>query len=222
MTGEFNTLRTMTVLRPSRLQAVLGRETLVVCGAARGMTSMVSYALHAMDYPLGDRLRDLNYEDEAFLDLLPETLRRQRDWRPRPGLKDLVAVRNSAHPRWGFKLPHAVFYAPILRRALRNPVFMVCIRNPLGTVASIRRRDPNKDLTFQQMYRRAVAYQAGLDWILRQPDLPAVLVDMDLARAQPGRFLNDLTEMLDLSGDLRAIKKQIRLGGYAKPAPQGD
>ncbi|MDU8911150.1 hypothetical protein [Aestuariicoccus sp. MJ-SS9] len=221
MTAAYDAHRTLFVLNPDRFAEVRGAETLVICGAARGMTSMVSYALHALNYPLGERLGPLNYEDREFLDCLPETLRLQSRWRPLRGLRRLVRARNAAYPRWGFKLPHAIFYAPVLRRRLRNPVFVVCVRNPLGTVSSISRREAKKAMSFDRMYRHATAYQRALSWLLRQADLPVVLINMDAAKANPGRFLNDLTELLALKGNLHRIKAELEQNGYSA-ADTGD
>ncbi len=56
MAEQTTFLDTMLLSNPERLRELCGRETLVVCGAPRGMTSLIAYTLYELGYFMGYEL----------------------------------------------------------------------------------------------------------------------------------------------------------------------
>lgn len=211
---------TITVVRPSLLERRRGSETLVVCGAARGLTSIVSFALVSLGYPMGDRLGPENHEDLEFQHLLVTSAVHRRPLRKLGGLPGLIERRNAAHPRWGFKVPLAVEYMPDLQAMLRDPVFVICLRSPTAIMRSIRSRPHDVAGDAVWLMKKGFAAYASVHEAAEKLSAPVILADMDAARRFPRVFMAEFTRALDLSGDLEAVAVQISRPGY-KSAPGG-
>lgn len=214
--GQSNLLqmRTMFVLNPEELNNRIGSETIVVCGAPRGGTSIVSYALFRLQYFLGDDLGRRNYEDREMLQAIPPKKVMKNKLARRPGYRSIVEKRNLQHSRWGFKLPRATDYVPELIDTLRNPVFIVCVRNQLSVVRSIFNREKSFDDKFVEAIQIARSYQKAMDCLLSRNDTPAIFIDIDTVKAKPGVFIQEFSELLRLTGDLNSIKNAINAPGY--------
>lgn len=215
MGNGYKILRTLSINNTDALAARVGTETLVVCGAPRGMTSLVAYSLYQMGYFLGDDLNPRNYEDNDVLNAMPPArwfYYRQIDKRPQ--FRDLVARRNQNHLRWGFKLPHATGHVPGLIRALRNPVFVVCVRNPVAVARSVANRERPFNGRLRTLHNIGISYLPALDTLLKSRTVPTVMINMDAVEHSPGIFLKELTGALELTGDLDAIKARIKVKGY--------
>ncbi|HSF64780.1 MAG TPA: hypothetical protein VLA78_10355 [Paracoccaceae bacterium] len=204
----------VTVLRPGLLADRRGRETLVVCGAARGLTSVVSYALVELGYPMGPVRGPHNHEDMEFQNVLVAASVRERSLRRMPGLPGLIARRNAANPRWGFKVPLAVEYMPELQGMLRDPVFVICLRSPAGVMRSIHARPHDVEGDVVWLMRKGFGAYAAVHAAAARLSAPILLADMDAARLAPRVFLDELCAALDLAGDLDALAARIARPGY--------
>ncbi len=197
------------------LAAVRGTETLVICGAPRGMTSVVSFALYELGYYLGDDLILKNYEDKEVLAAIPHRrLLAPGQLSGREQLLKLVEKRNKDHTRWGFKPPLALGHAAELDRMLRNPVFVVCVRNPLAVATSVHRREDCFSSEIDRPLEIGFTAVRELEDMLQLVSAPVVMVNMDAASQSPGVFLDELTTALGLSGDLKAIEQALATPGY--------
>jgi hypothetical protein len=205
----------MIVVRREALMHVLGGETLVICGPARGGTSIVAYALLCTGYFLGEDLGKENHEDQEILKSIADASAMER----------IIAERNHRFQRWGFKLPDAVHHIDWLARALRNPVFLIVFRNPVATTKSILKRDPvfGGGLGFRKL---ATAFAHGLNdmqlgvHVLRT-SAPAILLDVDAARGAPERLVRELADLFaPHAADrlIEAIAGEIGSASY-KPNP---
>lgn len=212
--GAPEQLDTMFLCNPAALRARIGGETLVVCGVARGATSVASYALHHLGYYLGDRLGSLNYEDQDFVHAIPGKSQLRKSLRDRVAFRDLVARRDAAHTRWGFKLPRALDYVPELADTLRAPVFLVCLRNPLSVARSMLEREELVKGGFPAALQAATAPFAAAAQLLARDDVPSVLVDMDRVTGRPAVFVAELAALFGLTGDIPAIADAIAQPGY--------
>jgi hypothetical protein len=214
--GQSNLLqmRTMFVLDPDELNKRIGSETIVVCGAPRGGTSIVSYALFRLQYFLGDDLGRRNYEDQEMLQAIPPKQLMKNELARRTAYRALVEKRNLQHSRWGFKLPRATDYVPELIDTLRNPVFIVCVRNQLSVARSIFNREKSFDDQFVKAIQVARSYQKAMDCLLSRNDTPAIFVDIDTVKTKPGVFIQEFAGLLRLTGDLTSIKHAISTPGY--------
>ncbi|SLN29314.1 hypothetical protein ROJ8625_01264 [Roseivivax jejudonensis] len=208
--------RVTLVVNPGLLAERLGRETLVCCGAARGMTSVVAYTLFDQGYFLGERLQHRNFEDVDMRRAIPPRDQMLRPLANRPDFTTLVAARNADYTRWGFKIPHAVEHVPELCRLLRDPVILLCVRNPVGTGKSIVQRSETETGGIDQIMHASLRWVPALQYLVGQADVPALICDMDIVRRRPFAFVRDLKEALDLEGDADAIAETIGTAGYKR------
>lgn len=210
--------QTVTLLRPGLLAERRGRETLIVCGAARGFTSIVSYALVELGYPMGTNRGPHNHEDLEFQHLLLVAAVRERSLRRIPSLPSLIARRNATYPRWGFKVPLAVDYMPDLERLTRDPVFVICLRSPAGVMQSIHSRPHDVKGDVVWLMRKGFGAYAAVHAAAERLSAPIILADMDAARHGPRVFLDEFCTALGLSGDLDRLAAQIARPGYKDTA----
>jgi hypothetical protein len=191
---------TLVLTRPEQIEAVRGRETLVVAGASRGGTSFIAYALLAAGYPLARSAKGaLNHEDSEVLQAFGDAR----------AFRKLIGERNAAAAQWGFKLPDAVYAWDWLAAELRDPVFVVAFRNPLAIARSKLSRGPYFAHTHEGFAR---ALQNGLDMLdagaeIARAGVPTILVDVDRAQAQPELFLRELFSVLGHAADEETVEE---------------
>ncbi|MFD2174128.1 hypothetical protein [Rhodobacter lacus] len=204
----------MFAINMERLKERIGKETLVVCGAARGATSVVAYLLYEMGYFIGKDLGPRNYEDRAFARVIPPRRFLGRTLARSAAFTDLVAARNRDHARWGFKAPLACEHISELSTVLRNPVFVICVRNPLGVARSVLTREKRFTGGVFDAIHISRAYMEAIKALQKLQNAPALLINMDAAVLTPKIFLAEFSEVLNLSGDFAALEKAIRKPGY--------
>ncbi len=173
---------------------------------------MVAFVLYRAGLHMGERLGARNYEDQDIRPYLPQR-GRLAPWHDHRQLRGLVRRRDAMHARWGFKLPHATRHIRLLTRELRNPVFLVCIRNPAAVARSIARRDPPPPWLSAGLGLAVEPVSAALK-VVACTDAPMLIIDTDEVVKRPGRFLDEAARLLNLQGDLRGIGQIIRERGY--------
>ncbi len=101
----------------------------VVVGLARGGTSSIAAALHALGIFMGDLARAPNYEDRKLINTIPHThplgLKR-RDWTE---FEATLRQYDSQHDWWGFKYPSLHTDLERVHRLLRNPRYIFIYRD---------------------------------------------------------------------------------------------
>ncbi|SFD64594.1 hypothetical protein [Roseivivax sediminis] len=213
---EFHLEQTMLVTNPGLLASVVGTETLVVGGPARGMTTVVSYSLYELGCFIGANLQMHNLEDLDMMRALPSRTLFKRPLHRRKAFRKLVEERNGSHTRWGFKLPRAAQYFHEMPDLLRNPVFVLCVRNPVAICRSVVKRDASVQGDINAAYRNAKLWVPAMDFLMESDTVPAIIIDMDEVRRDPRVFLEELTRTLQLSGDLDAISQKLSAPGYKR------
>ena len=220
--GAMNTLpgiksyKTIILHKPNRFFDMRDRATTVVCGSQRGNTSAVAYALYNMGFFLGEQIGSRNYEDIDILNLLPDpALKAKFD---EAEFSDMVAARNEKYERWGFKIPHASGYIPELAKILRDPVFVICFRNPAGVMRSIINRETSR-FRIEAMLRVA-ARPLEAARAVNVTSAPALLIDTDAVIRNPEVFVQEISELFQLEND-PAIVEGLSSPGY-KPSPPRD
>ncbi|HVT26455.1 MAG TPA: hypothetical protein VHE81_00410 [Lacipirellulaceae bacterium] len=185
------------------------KRTIVVLGAPRGGTSMVSATLRKLGVMMGDRLGH-QHEDPAFRREVP--------------LEEKLATvqkRNAEHDVWGWKLPGAVYYIRDLLPHLQNPHFVAVFRNPLSVSRSSADRsgDEVNDNAIKLLQVALNATQKVVD-VLKEIDAPAALVSFESVIQQPEAFARQLAAFVGVSDETliaeaagTAINKQL---GYKK------
>lgn len=118
---------TFAVVRPVSYDTP--NRTVVVLGAPRGGTSMVSGALAMLGVYMGDATGHQK-EDPRFREETPIETKRAA-----------IAANNNSHMIWGWKLPNTIYYYGQLHPHLVNPIFVSVYRNPYGVARSSARHD---------------------------------------------------------------------------------
>ena len=217
---SFELQRTIAINNTIELEKRVGKETLVVCGSPRGMTSVVAFSLYELGLFLGHHLGAKNYEDQDFLQAIPPKAYLKQNLTNRSDFNNLICSRNEKFQRWGFKLPRASEHVESLIDALRNPVFVVCVRNPMAVARSVSNREPhfNGDLT--KLFNIGTSYFQAIDVLLADNSVPSIFIDMDMVQRQPGVFLQEISAALKLKGNLKEIRDQISRQGYQESKPR--
>lgn len=206
---EYDVLETMVVHRPRLLAETIGSETTVICGTPRGNTSAVAYTFWQLDYFLGWHIGQKNHEDQEILDLLPEP---KSDFDPR-ALATTVASRNQQFQRWGFKVPRATEYIEELSGVLRNPVFVICFRNPVGVVRSTTHREEKRFRLDKLLAKTARSIDAAITAVTKTT-APVVLIDTERAFSKPRNFVAEISSLWRLDGDVDSISAALSKPGY--------
>ena len=207
-------------LNQDALDKCIGNETLVVTGAPRGMTSLVAFSLYECGYFLGESLGAKNFEDQDFVKNIRPLELSKKPLRDNGLLHDLIAKRNLEHQRWGFKLPHAGSRIGELKPLLRNPVFVICIRNPLSTAKSILKYESKRTFTASQLLEIGTRYYTSLFKIAENTDSPAILINMDSASRSPDSFLLELSAILSLPRPNNNLSRKLAIPGYKTATPR--
>lgn len=205
------------------------------------MTSVVAYVCHEAGYFLGDHLGGQNYEDKDLLKILPplELITRSPKNAPikahlkhlikihyygihwilkKRGLDSFIQARNAAHARWGFKIPHCGAYAKELCQDLRNPIFAVCVRNPIATCRSIAQREPNCSDTLRS-FKKILKPMQTIE-TLRRLNEPFIAIDMDAVKQDPVQFLHDFAGLMQFDIPQQRLAAALAQPGYKRATPR--
>jgi hypothetical protein len=199
----------------------------LVLGMSRTGTSVTARLLNLSGIELGEADRLLGpiegvndkgfYEHYPIMRLNTELLRRlggswkappelRPGWEDDPALDDLrerarefIAEDFADTPRWGFKDPRLSFTLPFWRPLLRDPVFVICHRNPLDVAASVGKRDGLALPDVLGLWTRTTA-----DAIVHTQGAPRLLIGYDEYFTAPDEALAALTGFIgrpELAGD---------------------
>ena len=184
-------------------------QTFVCFGTPRGGTSMVAGALHGLGIPMGEDL-PVNIEDPLF----------NPDGKGKLGpfieqMKETIRSRNQTLQTWGWKYPRAATYLSSLHPILRNPRYIVVLRDPVpGGLRSTKGGNSGLD------YVRAVL-RLALENIrtIETYKAPTLLVSYEKASQNPKVFLKELSEFsgMPLPQDLSPLLEFMTPGSYKAP-----
>ncbi|WP_417723942.1 hypothetical protein [Salipiger sp.] len=217
---DYEFKETFLLVNASKLDSILGNETLIVCGSSRGMTSVVSFALYELEYFIGNRLQSKNYEDLDFQEIFPDKQTFTKSLSERKPLLKLVRKRNADYDRWGFKLPRASDFADDFGKVFRNPICVLCVRNPVATARSITARNPNVRGGIGRVMMQSQKALRAIQSLTESSSMPSIIINMDEAQRHPELFLSEFSELLRLDGDLSGIAAQIEKRSYKSSAPR--
>lgn len=207
--------KTLIVHKPNRFAEIRDKATTVVCGSQRGNTSTVAYCLYNMGFFLGERIGSMNYEDVDILRIMPDPSQKSRF--NQAEFARFVNSRNDKYERWGFKIPHASGYVQELTEALRNVVFVVCFRNPVGIIRSIDNWEAHK-FPLENMIRIAARpLDAAIE--INKTNAPAIFIDTDEIIRRPEVFVRELSEVFQLDFD-PAVASSLASSGYKPSSPR--
>jgi hypothetical protein len=191
-------------------------KTVMVLGVERGGTSMVAGVLRALGVNMGDRV-GYNHEDARFLVDDTEVLQRR------------IRARNKQEDVWGFKIPKAVQFLGFFEQNLRNPYYVIVMRNLLAIADSWQQRGSGNivdtlDRTFDYYqriiehckntsrpvvmvnYERAVGSEAGKQETVREiAEFLGIPLDADLLDRALGMVTGDGAGYLNLPEHFLAV-----------------
>lgn len=171
--------------------AAEGPSTLIVTGVARSGTSMVSSVLSAAGVYMGEHVYDVVGEDAQVLAILQSGHHSM--------LKDLIKVRDAAHPVWGFKIPNLHAYmTPDQFKWFRNPRMIAIFRDPVAVAvrgALSEHIDAMEGLISTTHAITAVAEFAAMS------GCPTLLLSYEKAITAPDRMLESLLSFCGVDYD---------------------
>lgn len=180
------------------------QRTAVVFGHYRGGTSMVAGLLRVLGVPMGEKLEGGNNEDQDFQNA---SARR---------VIELIEQRNRGHDVWGWKYPGLFANAAHFYRRLRNPYFVVILRDVLacaqGEVWRGALRDPYAALKLKHAQQTQML--GFVDQAVRDR-LPVLVVSYERSLMNPSRLVDSLARFLGL-----APTSEVRRAAIATIQPE--
>lgn len=171
--------------------SAIGPRTLIVTGVARSGTSMVSSVLSAAGVYMGEHVYDVVGEDAQVLAILQSGHHSM--------LKDLIRVRDAAHPLWGFKIPNLHAYLTRDQFAwFRNPRMIAIFRDPVAVAVRSglsEHLDPINELISTTHAITAVAEFAAMS------GCPTLLLSYEKAIMAPERMLESVLSFCGIAQD---------------------
>lgn len=169
-------LRNSGMLVVREAQDVLAERTFIVIGVARGGTTMVATALHEMGVHMGDRLSAVHEDLEVCGPMEADDV---------AGLREVIARRDAAYPKWGFKRPGASSYIRKFESEFRNPNYLIVFRDILALTNRNRLSVGQDALAGICMAARQYVSLAELSAAL---DAPTLLISYEKALLDPAAF----------------------------------
>ena len=188
-------------------QPVGGPRTLIVTGAQRSGTTMVSALLQQAGIFIGSEINDIVYEDEEI-----DRILRSGDAN---SLRRLIAARNAVHSVWGFKLPSLWGDLPPGQLGwFTNPHVIVTFRDP---VAIAVRTAVSEYQDVMRAVREAVADQQEMLDYVDALSCPSLLLSYEKALMAPADSIDAIMRFcsIQVNDTLRA-----RLAAVVEPGRQ--
>ena len=173
--------------------------TVVVCGPARGGTTMIAKILLNLGVYLGENLTRHTHEDIEIFKALESG-----QWAV---FEEIVNQRNSQFSTWGWKRPQTVDLLPELASRLRKPFFILLFRDP----ASVAKRNmiTAGGNFFNSLVSASEAMIKGGQFA-RHSGLPCLLISYEKAIKNPERLVRQIVQFLHLSPSSNMLSEAIR------------
>ncbi len=185
---DMSSLRNSGFLELGTVSAPPSEQTIVVLGVARGGTSMVAQALHAIGVPMGKKLSAV-YEDMEICAPMEAG--------DRTSVREVILRKDEAHPKWGFKRPGAVKYVEQYLSELRNPCFVIVFRDVFAITN--RNRLSVKQPPLVGLKSAAQQYVELVEFCQRQT-VPMFLVSYEKALLDKVAFVHALAKFAGVDG----------------------
>lgn len=170
--------------------ALTSARTYIVMGVSRGGTTMVAGVANRLGLDLGDGYGH-TFEDPRF-NLNELALHHAARADQIAAIRRSIAERNDEGEVWGWKFPNALRYLADVMSEVRRPHLVIVCRDTAAVVG--RGRRANEDA------RTALVRTAQMNLknmrLLRQFDVPGLVISYERALAQPLQFTRDLADYL--------------------------
>ena len=161
------------------------RKTLVVLGAPRGGTSVVSGVLRIAGVFMGEDLGH-QHEDPAFRQEVPLEQK-----------INTIREQNAQYKVWGWKLPNTIYYLKAVFPLLRNPHLIVVYRDPFSIALSSANRD-KRPLT-QQLLEVPIGHYRKMHQVITEiGECPRFVCSYEELFKDKNEFLGGLFCFCDL------------------------
>lgn len=195
--------KTMTIFRPNMLkERVKGSFNLIAAGTPRGGTSILGLLLKIFDFEMGANVHPDKYED---LDLHATEV---RDW------GKLIDQKIKNAPNWSVKYPAATRHLDLFYRHCPKPVFLIIIRNPFTVTKSMIKHDPeyhNKAKYYYKGMKISLESYLQFNKDMQTINAPFIVLEHEKIIANPGLFLKEFIDVLNVKADQPTIDKAIKL-----------
>ncbi|WP_444906314.1 sulfotransferase [Microbulbifer sp. SSSA008] len=181
-------------------------RTIVVVGVARGGTSIVSGALHALGLPMGEKCYPPVFED-LRLSLAFEG-------RSDEHFSEVIAKYNEANPSWGWKRPSTLKRLDFISARLRNPHFIFVFRD-IFSVANRNSISMKSDIN-DGLQDALNSYRLMIDF-LQKTESPVMLVSSDKIVRHKNEFVEKLIDFAGVEASGLQRKKALN---FISPDPQ--
>ena len=173
-------------------------QTVVVCGPARGGTTMVAEVLRHLGVPLGTKLTKHTHEDmELFRPLESGDL---------ATFDREVKKRDALHSIWGWKRPQAVYRLNEIYPLLRNPQFIFLFRDPVSVA---KRNVITAEADFFNSLVSATQAMQDAGNFIRETSSPCLLVSYEKAIQSPALLVDMVIKFLHLKVSRRLRRNAI-------------
>lgn len=176
--------------------------TIIVTGVARSGTSMVASSLVSLGLPMGDKIDDSVFEDIQVAKVLDD----------RKAMADLIARKNAAHAKWGFKRPMAFDNISANLDLFRNPRIVVTFRD----AASIAMRNViSMRFEFLPALGLATAHNAQLTKFVTAIAVPTLVISYEKALTEPEQYARELCSFCGIDAPIEtrsAVADMVQSG----------
>jgi hypothetical protein len=157
-------------------------HTVIVLGPPRSGTSMISGILRLMGMYMGE-CNTANNEDPRF------------NKRNSVGsIRKLIEKNNDQRPVWGWKEPSTHTYLSSVLDSVRNPFFIVSVRNVLAAAGSKLKHTDSGDV--EQLIGAYSRHYMNISTLLRSIEAPTIFVNFEQAVTDPLELIDHLSDRL--------------------------
>ncbi len=189
------------------IETATDTQTILVCGPARGGTTMVAGVLRHLGVPMGSQLTRHTHEDmELFKPL------ESGDWAT---FKNGVARRNEQYAVWGWKRPQAVHQLEKIAPLLRNPRFIFLFRDPVSVA---KRNTITAEADFFDSLIGATHAMQDAGNFIRETATPCLLISYEKAIQSPALLVEMILRFLHLKAKRNLRRNAIHSVRPANPA----
>ena len=177
-------------------------KTTVIVTFSHCGTTMLAGMLEIFGVPMvGKNYHKMKWEDHDVIEALQDE----------DQFAALVAKRNQLWSTWGFKYPGAWNFMPLLKRHLRNPVYLAIFKDPVSVT---RRRLGKSNGRFSHTLRSTIRqYRRSMDALYASGETVHYF-SYQKAVMSPREFALELVEVVDLPVSDERIDRAV---SYIQP-----
>ena len=179
----------------NQIKEIPQKKTLIVLGAPRGGTSMVSGLLRILGIFMGHRIEG-NHEDRDFI-----------KWKRKNEKEkaiELVDERNQENDIWGVKVPGLILWMKDLEEHFRNPMYIIIYRNTFtSAISKVEKKNVELPLALSVTQN---FYSLILEFV-KESQNPMLFLSYENCCDNPIEFIETLSEFIGTSPSKEVFEK---------------